>query len=151
MRIGKKEQHSLYSSGTVPRIGTGAFLREGSDFLLIGCGPILLEACRASDELREKDGIYLSVYSMPTIKPLDHNFLQSALEKKYKAWFVLEEHSSIGGLGNSIIAYLNNTKAPHIVQIALPDIFLNELGNQDYMRTKYGLDSDSIVERIRKF
>ena len=48
IRIGKKGEPDLVSKSSELRIGRANILKEGSDFLLLGIGPILKEALEAA-------------------------------------------------------------------------------------------------------
>ena len=63
----------------------------------------------------------------------------------------LEEHGIVGGLGSSIIEWLNesnNSEKVKLKRIGVPKLFINELGNQQYTRKKLGLDFLGIKKSI---
>ena len=105
IRIGKKGEPNLFMGKSTPKIGKANFLNSGDEILLIGIGPILEEALKASQSLKEK-GINLAVASMGSVRPLDIEFLEKAKEK-FKTWITLEEHGIIGGLGSSILEWIS--------------------------------------------
>jgi transketolase len=85
--------------------------------------------------LKEK-GLNVSVISSPTIKPLNAKFFESVY-KNHKKVFVIEEHNTIGGLGDSLCS-LNFGKT---IKIAINDHFICEAGDNKYLRAKEGLDA----------
>ena len=54
-----------------------------------------------------------------------------------------EEHSIIGGLGSSLLEWLadNKTHQVNLMRLGVPDVFLHELGNQNYIYRQLGLDA----------
>ena len=64
----------------------------------------------------------------------------------------IEEHSIIGGLGSAISEFcLENPLRPNIFKrIGLNDTFSSIVGSQKYLRKQYRMDSDSIVEIVKK-
>ena len=150
IRIGKKGEPDLTSIDSRPLIGKANVLREGNDILILGIGPILAEAKKAADVLKEHN-ISTSVVSMGSVRPLDHEYLKKAKEKGYKHWITLEEHGLIGGLGSSILEWIadnNSDKNLSLHRIGMPTKFINKLGNQDFIRSQFNLNSKAITEFI---
>ncbi len=151
IRIGKKGEPNLLMGKSTPKIGKANFLNYGDDILLIGVGPILEEALKASQSLKEK-GINLAVASMGSVRPLDIEFLENAREK-FKTWITLEEHGIIGGLGSSILEWISERQYNQEIKLhrlAAPTKFINELGNQSFLRSKLQIDSEGIKNFLLK-
>ena len=149
IRIGKKGEPDLHTENADLGIGKARLLRRGSKVLLLGIGPILIEALKASNILEKKD-IKLGVASMGSIKPLDHNFLRQCAANGYNHWISLEEHHQIGGLGSVILEWLseNQIKTIQLTRLGVKDHFIHELGNQEFVRSKQGLNTKSITDLV---
>ena len=150
MRIGKKGEPDLSPKTLNYGIGKANILKEGEKILLLGVGPIIGEALKAS-ELLKSHGVDLCVASMGGVVPLDNEFLEKMIERKFSHWVTLEEHGIIGGLGTSIIEWLfdtNNSKNINLTRLGVPKIFINRLGNQLYTRKQLGLDFSGIKKSI---
>jgi transketolase len=149
MRIGKKGEAPLHSEGARLGIGKAHLLRDGTDLLLVGVGPILTEALHAAEALAPA-GISMAVASLGGIKPLDDAFL-SAMAERFRHWLSLEEHGITGGLGSALLEWLADRDAPAIRlrRLGVPDAFLHELGNQAYVRRQLGLDAGGLSKKIR--
>lgn len=150
IRIGKKGEPNLFPSNASYGIGKANILREGDKYLLIGIGPIVGEALKAA-ELLKKENIDLCVASMGGVCPLDAEFLAKMVSRNFTHWITLEEHGIVGGLGSSIIEWLNetnNSKKVNLTRLGVPKLFINELGNQEYTRKKLGLDFLGIKKNI---
>lgn len=66
----------------------------------------------------------------------------------------LEEHSEIGGVGESIAAFLaKRDRSPRlcVLALALKNKFCNDYGSQEYVLKANGLDIASLIKRIRDF
>ena len=152
IRIGKKGEPDLYQPNIhTLGIGKANMLKEGKEILILGIGPIISEAIKAHQILHD-EGISVAIASMGSIKPLDQKFLQERVRENYQHWLVLEEHYNCGGLGSSIIEWLNDHSAEFIKvkRLGIGDHFIHKLGNQKYVREQEGIDAVSIVNYIKK-
>ena len=150
IRIGKKGEPNLGTLNNNYGIGKANILRDGKKYLLLGIGPIIGEALKAA-EMLEMEGVSLCVASMGGVSPLDVEFLSKMISKKFKHWITLEEHGIVGGLGTSIIEWLNdsnNSKIINLKSLGVPKQFINKLGNQEYTRNQLGLDFLGIKKQI---
>ena len=150
IRIGKKGEPNLNSASNKISIGKANFLKEGKDLIIFGIGPILFEALEAAD-LLSKYGFDIAVASMGSIRPLDSNFLNQIKKQDFKNWISLEEHYCDGGLGSTIMEWMfENSLSQKIklTKIGVPNQFINELGNQKYIRKKLGIDAEGIKNKI---
>ncbi len=150
IRIGKKGEPNLNSLSNKIRIGKANILKEGSDYIILGIGPILYEALKAS-KLLKNYGLDIAVASMGSVRPLDYKFLKEIKNKKFLKWITLEEHYINGGFGSIVMDWIfqeNLYQEINLVQLGLPNIFINELGNQEYLRKKFRIDSEGIKNTI---
>ncbi len=152
IRIGKKGEPFLFEDSKILGIGKSNTIKNGEDYLILGIGPIINEALKASISL-EKIGINVAVVNIGSIRPLDTEFLKKMVKKNFKYWITLEEHGIVGGLGSTILEwasdfeYLNYIK---LKRLAVKSEFIHKLGNQAYTRKLLGLDCESIVKFIRE-
>ena len=150
IRIGKKGEPNLGKLNNNYGIGKANILRDGKKYLLLGVGPIIGEALKAS-EMLELEGISLCVASMGGVSPLDVNFLSKMISENFTNWITLEEHGIVGGLGTSIIEWLSDSKNSKIIdlkRLGVPKQFINKLGNQEFTRNQLGLDAIGIKKEI---
>jgi len=149
MRIGKKGEPALHDPASDLGIGKANLLRDGTDLLLLGVGPILGEALQAAEALAPT-GISVAVASLGGVKPLDEPFL-AAMAERFPHWLSLEEHGITGGLGSALLEWLadRNGLAIRLLRLGVPDAFLHELGNQAYTRHQLGLDAGGLAQTIR--
>jgi len=150
MRIGKKGEPPLNGETAQLGIGRANLLREGSDLLVVGVGPILDEALQAAETVAQ-DGVSVAVASLSSVKPLDTAFLD-AMAKRFQSWISLEEHGITGGLGSALLEWLSERKGTpvNLKRLGVPDAYLHELGNQSYTRCKLGLDAAGLAKSFRQ-
>lgn len=115
-------------------------ISEGKDVSIIAVGNMLNKAIRAADILKEQ-GIDAKVCSASVLKPFDDSIISS----EDKLIFTLEDNLIRGGFGEYIAANYTN----RVVNLGWPDKFI-EHGDCEYLYKKYGLDAESIAERIRR-
>jgi len=151
IRIGKKGEPALHRPGAKMGIGKANLLRDGSDLLVLGVGPILGEALKAAEAVASEAGISVAVASVGGVKPLDTGFLE-AMARRFQRWISLEEHSITGGLGSALLEWLTEHGGPsvHLKRLGVPDLFLHELGDQSYARRKLELDAEALKKIFAK-
>ena len=84
-----------------------------------------------------------------TIKPLDEELVVAAAKETGKV-VTVEEHSVIGGLGSAVCDVLSEQAPTKVMKIGVNDTF-GESGPALELLKKYGLDTDSIYEKIKAF
>lgn len=147
LRLGKKGEPNLYKKTPILKLGKGSILRRGRDTVIIATGNLVHTALVAANLLSQK-GIEATVVSMHTIKPIDSQLIKK-LAKSYKAIATLEEHSIIGGLGSAVSEVISDLPShARLVRFGVPDTFVFEIGSQDFLRKKIGLDPENIANKI---
>lgn len=123
-------------------------LKEGKNIAVIATGLMVAESMKAA-ELLEEEGIFVSVYNLHTIKPLDHESLKEIFDA-YDLIVTVEEHNILGGMGSAVAEYKAMfDNAPRQVFLGFQDTFL-KAGAQKYVWQQAGLTALQIAERIRK-
>ena len=119
--------------------------------MLLGIGPILSEAIKARAKLKDM-GVEIGIASVGTVKPLDEDFLIKKINEGYSHWITLEEHHKNGGLGSSLLEWMNakHLKDIKLDRIGIEDAFIHELGTQMYVRRTQGIDAEGIAETIAR-
>ena len=129
-------------------LGKGVVLREGKDITLIATGLCVSETLEAA-KLLEADGIDARVINIHTIKPLDEDLVVAAAKETGKV-VTIEEHSVIGGLGSAVCDALCANHPTPVYKIGINDTF-GESGPAVELIKKYGLDAQSIYEKVKVF
>ena len=129
-------------------IGKGIVLREGKDVTLIATGLEVAETLEAAEKLAA-DGIDAKVINIHTIKPIDEDLIVAAAKETGKV-VAVEEHSVIGGLGSAVCDVLSEKAPTKVMKIGVNDTF-GESGPAVKLIEKYGLDANSIYEKVKAF
>lgn len=128
-------------------IGKGILMQEGTDVTIVATGHLVWESMVAANEL-EKQGISVELINIHTIKPLDEEIILNSVRKTGKV-VTCEEHNKLGGLGESVARLLTEKYPIRQEFVAVNDSF-GESGTPSELMKKYGLDSTTIVEKVKK-
>lgn len=129
-------------------LGKGVVLREGKDVAIIATGLPVANCLEAAEKLAA-EGIDAKVINIHTIKPLDEELIVAAAKETGKV-VTVEEHSVIGGLGSAVCDVLCEQSPTKVLKIGINDTF-GESGPAVELVKKYGLDADSIYEKVKAF
>ncbi|HEY1230943.1 MAG TPA: transketolase C-terminal domain-containing protein [Ramlibacter sp.] len=130
-------------------LGKARLLRDGEDVLVISSGFMTMRALEVAQDLGG-DRIGVAVLHCPTIKPLDEAAIVEAVRYQHRMVVVAENHSVVGGLGESVAAtLLRHRVQPAGFQLAgLPEAFL-DAGALPTLHERYGISRDALAARIR--
>ncbi len=129
-------------------LGKGVVLREGKDVTIVASGLPVSNCLEAAEKLAA-DGIDAKVINIHTIKPLDEELIVASAKETGKV-VTVEEHSVIGGLGSAVCDVLSEKAPTPVCKIGVNDVF-GESGPAVELVSKYGLDADSIYEKVKAF
>jgi transketolase len=148
MRIGKKGEPAVHHTAPDFQIGRAITVRKGADLCIVATGNIMPVALGAADLLAQK-GLSARVESFHTIKPIDEDRL-GEVSKRYPLVVSVEEHSRLGGLGASIAEWLarQERQTCRLLSFGTDDVFMHEVGSQEYARKKFGLTSANIAQKV---
>lgn len=129
-------------------IGKGITLREGNDITVIATGLAVGEAIKAVDELKES-GINARLINIHTIKPLDKELIIKAAKETGKI-VTVEEHSVIGGLGESVASVLAQEYPVPVKMIGINDRF-GYSGPAKELLKIFGISQENIISTVKDF
>ena len=126
----------------------GELISEGEGIALLAVGSMVSTAEHIRDKLKE-EGYDLTLANGRFIKPIDVK-LVDRLAATHDCIVTLEENVLQGGFGLQVISYVHkHYPNVRVLNIALPDAYV-EHGNVSLLREALGIDSDSIIRRMRK-
>ena len=128
-------------------VGKADVLIEGTDVTIIACGHLVWKSIEAAQKL-EAQGVSVELINMHTIKPLDVNAILKSVQKT-GCVVTAEEHMINGGLGDSVAQVLVQNFLVPQEYVGVNDTF-GESGNPMELMTKYGIDTDNVVEAALK-
>ena len=129
-------------------IGKGIVEREGKDVTIFTTGLCVSECLVAAEKLAA-EGISAKVVNIHTIKPIDEELVVAAATETGKV-VTVEEHSIIGGLGSAVCDVLSAKAPTKTLKIGINDTY-GESGPAKDLVKKYGLDGESIAEKVKAF
>ena len=147
LRFGRPKVPVFTNPNQKFEIGKGIKLIEGNDVTIAATGHLVWESIEAAKILNQS-GISAEVINIHTIKPLDEKIILESISKT-KCIVSAEEHNYLGGLGESISRVLSKNMPLPQEFVATKDTF-GESGTPAELMKKYGLNSDSIVEKVKK-
>jgi transketolase len=144
LRLDRSRADCISRPGEVFRIGKARVLRDGTDLTLVSTGGMLGVVLGAADRLAAQR-INCRVLSMHTLKPLDDAAIVAAAVET-GGILTVEEHTVHGGLGGAVAECCLEAGTPPATfyRIGLRAGFSSVVGSQDYLRTYYGLDENSV-------
>jgi len=130
-------------------LGKAKLLRDGADVLIISSGFMTMRALEVAQDLAA-DKVDVAVLHCPTIKPLDETTIIEAVRYKTRLVVVAENHSVVGGLGESVAStLLRHRVQPAGFQLAgLPDAFL-DAGALPTLHERYGISRSALAARVK--
>jgi len=150
IRLGPgKNDRVIYEAGTMKYlIGKGLTIRDGKDVTIFTYGDMVGQALEAAKVL-EEEKIDVRIIDMFTIKPLDKEIIQKAVEETGRI-VVLEDHLMMGGLASSIADVFADTGVypTSFRRLGIPQIYAG-FGNAPELRAKYGYDTIATVSVIK--
>lgn len=128
-------------------IGKADVLTEGTDVTIIACGHLVWKSIEAAKKLKAQ-GVSVELINMHTIKPLDTAAILKSAQKT-GCVVTAEEHMINGGLGDSVAQVLIQNLLIPQEYVGVNDSF-GESGTPMELMTKYGIDTDNVVEAALK-
>lgn len=149
LRIGKKGEPVIHKGPLLDfKIGKAISLKEGNDAAILVSGNLLPFANETAVRL-EENNLNVSLYSAPTIEPLDNDLLKHLFDKG-KPIYAIEEHNKNGGLGTAILEWANENRrdARLLHRLAAPNAFLHRTANQNEAREILQLTASAFATHI---
>jgi 1-deoxy-D-xylulose-5-phosphate synthase len=126
-------------------IGKAEVLREGRDLLILAIGSTVKSALEAASRLQAR-GMETTVVNARFVKPLDEELLCS-LASGIGRVITVEENALMGGFGSAVLELFveKGLNGIRVKRLGIQDTFV-EHGAQDYLRRKYGIDAEGILQ-----
>lgn len=150
LRLGRGGEKRIHEKIENFQIGKAVKVCDGEKVAIFSTGAIFEEVTAAKEKLNAK-GINPTIYTFPTVKPIDKETIEK-VANEVDLIVTCEEHNIIGGFGSAVaevMAEMKQKKAT-LLRIGLNDEYSIRVGNQKYLRGQYGIDASAIVERIMK-
>ena len=146
IRITRSDMEDVSAEQDSFEIGRIYPVKQGRDITVFACG-IMVDLAVKAAELLEGEGISVSVVNVPTIKPIDREAVIAEAKKTGKV-LTCEEHSVIGGLGETIAGALRREKI-EIDFLGIEDEFGQSCNTMEPLMEYYGLTVGNIADKIK--
>lgn len=150
LRLGRGGEKRIHEKLDEFKIGKAIEINKGQNVAVFSTGAIFDEVCEACENLKEQ-GIVPTVYTFPTVKPIDKEVIVNCA-KTHKTIITVEEHNLSGGFGSAVaevLAEIEGSRAK-LVRIALDDRYSCIVGSQKYLRKQYLIDAKTIEQKIKE-
>ena len=150
LRLGRGGEKRIHEKLDGFTIGKAIEIQKGENVAVFSTGAIFDEVNEACEELKVQ-GIIPTVYTFPTVKPIDKDVILECA-KTHKAIVTVEEHNLSGGFGSAVAEVLAETDGvkAKLVRVALDDRYSCIVGSQKYLRKQYSIDAKAIIEKIKE-
>ena len=150
LRLGRGGEKRIHEKLDGFTIGKAIKIQKGEKVAVFSTGAIFDEVNEACEELKVQ-GIIPTVYTFPTVKPIDKEVILECA-KTHKAIVTVEEHNLSGGFGSAVAEVLAETDGvkAKLVRVALDDRYSCIVGSQKYLRKQYSIDAKAIIERVKE-
>lgn len=148
LRLGRGGEKRIHDHIDNFQIGKAIQVKDGEKIAIFSTGAIFEEVEGAYDILTQK-GFSPAVYTFPTVKPIDAEVIRDCAQR-FDYIVTCEEHNIVGGFGSAVAEVMAEMKAKKasLIRIGLNDQYAVLVGNQKYLREKYGMSAEKIAARI---
>jgi transketolase len=150
LRLGKAGEPDFSKAAPEPwEFGKLRLLRHGSDVCILSYGPIMKRAFEIADRF-DASGQSAAIYSVHTLKPLDHDAIAGVLAR-YRRVVVIEECAPNGSLASRVKGIAWDTDARCRLDVfTLQDAFIHCYGSHDDLLNAHGLATAEIWARLER-
>lgn len=128
------------------KIGVNHVLQSGEDICIIATGSMVWTALQVA-EMLDKDQISVTVINMHTIKPFEKKIIDIA--KKHSFLVTMEEHSIIGGIGDSVASEMVSCNHISLLKLGSDDCYLHAAPYGSLLE-RSGLNKEKVYQRIKE-
>jgi 1-deoxy-D-xylulose-5-phosphate synthase len=128
-------------------IGKGQKIKDGEEIAILSLGHPGNFVKKAIEEIDNKQ--LIAHYDMRFLKPIDENLLHEVF-KKFKTILTVEDGTIKGGLGSSVLEFMNRYHYnANIIPLGVPDTFI-EHGQPNELYHECGFDTEGIKKTLHK-
>lgn len=144
--VGRENYPVSWVPGATYPWGKAQVLSEGSDVVLVGCGPLLDKAIRAGEQLAAK-GVSATVINNPFINVVDVDTIGAAVRKASGRLVTIEDHQVVGGMGAQLSHALSLAGVSHrVTSLGIRGEFGQSAYVAEHLYERHGLTADRMAE-----
>ena len=145
LRLSRLATPVIYEENQNFEIGKAVQIGEGTDATVFATGDVVCEAIEAKEEL-EKQGVFIRVIDMHTIKPIDKEIIVKCA-KETKKIITIEDHSIIGGLGSAVCEVLAEEYPCKVTRMGIKDSF-GKSGRTEELMKYFEITANDIINNV---
>lgn len=147
LRLGRGGEKRIHKELKSFEIGKAIPVRLGERIAVFSTGAIFEEVEEACN-LLAAEGIYPTVYTFPTVKPIDAEVIRE-IAAAHEMIVTCEEHNLSGGFGSAVAEVLAEMPShARLMRIGMHDQYSTLVGNQKYLRDQFGMSGKKIASKI---
>lgn len=146
MRFTRDPIPFIYNGDEEFEIGKAKQIKEGRDITIIASGSVLHMAVEAAEKL-EAEGVSVRLLDMHTIKPLDNEAVEKALNET-EAILTVEDHNIYNGLGSAVCEIAAELGKGKVKRMGVQDQF-GESGQYYELLEKNGVTVKLIADNAK--
>ena len=143
VRLSRLATPVIYDGDEKFEIGKAVQIGKGTDATIFATGVTVSEALKAK-EILEKEGIYVRVVDLHTVKPIDKDTIIRCAQETEKL-ISIEDHSIIGGIGTAISEVLTEYYPKKLIRLGMQDSF-GKSGKAENLMHYFKIDASAIIE-----
>ena len=148
--VGRENYPIHWIEGATYPWGKAQVIREGSEVVLVGCGPLLSKAVEAGERLAAL-GIEATVISNPFVNRVDLDTITPWVEKANGRLISIEDHQVVCGMGSQLSHALSAQGTRHqIVSLGIKGEFGQSAYMAEHLYQRHGLTATDMVEAAQK-
>ncbi|MGF1448992.1 MAG: 1-deoxy-D-xylulose-5-phosphate synthase [Opitutales bacterium] len=134
-------------NGDALRLGKSKEMEKGETVRIWALGPMVAEARKVAEILRERTGLDVGVVNARFAKPLDEERLRKDAATA-RLFVTMEDHAVKGGFGSTVLEFLSEAQADVPVQrFGWPDQFVEHGNGNGDLRAAHGLTVEAMAEK----
>lgn len=147
LRLGRGGEKRIHKELKNFEIGKAIPVRFGERIAVFSTGAIFEEVEEACN-LLAAEGIYPTVYTFPTVKPIDAEVIRE-IAAAHEMIVTCEEHNLSGGFGSAVAEVLAEMPShARLMRIGMHDQYSTLVGNQKYLRDQFGMSGKKIASKM---
>lgn len=147
LRLGRGGEKRIHKGAVSLTVGKALEIQRGAEAAIFSTGAIF-EEVDAAGRLLAEHGVVPTVYTFPTVKPIDRETIISA-SRTHRLIVTCEEHNVTGGFGGAVAEVMAEEPGnARLMRVGINDEYCTKVGSQKYLRGEYGMSGEKIAERI---
>jgi len=148
IRLDSFQAEEIHPEGYKFVPGAPVVLSEGSEISIVSTGTIVHETLRAADSLRA-EGCSVQIINIPSLRPLDKRALAELLMNTPHV-VTVEEHSTLGGLGDLVSEVILENRIPcRVKKLGVPAGFFAPASPREDIKAGYNLHGEGIIAECK--